>query len=90
MDFTFVENVVHGHIVAAEQLSNDATLGGQVRCLPHPAPSCLLNNLVFFLPGMGLAFVLVPWCHGRSTLGPPWAEVNVLLEQICIMPDHMI
>ncbi|XP_044539151.1 sterol-4-alpha-carboxylate 3-dehydrogenase, decarboxylating [Gracilinanus agilis] len=30
VDFTFVENVVHGHILAAEHLSSDSGLGGQV------------------------------------------------------------
>ncbi|XP_047391935.1 sterol-4-alpha-carboxylate 3-dehydrogenase, decarboxylating isoform X2 [Sciurus carolinensis] len=29
VDFTFVENVVHGHILAAEHLSRDAALGGK-------------------------------------------------------------
>lgn len=33
VDFTFVENVVHGHILAAEHLSQDAALGGKVRYL---------------------------------------------------------
>jgi len=33
VDFTFVENVVHGHILAAEHLSRDAGLGGKVRHL---------------------------------------------------------
>lgn len=37
VDFTFVENVVHGHILAAEHLSQDAALGGKVRHLLLPA-----------------------------------------------------
>jgi sterol-4alpha-carboxylate 3-dehydrogenase (decarboxylating) len=37
VDFTFVENVVHGHILAAENLSQDAALGGKVRHLLLPA-----------------------------------------------------
>lgn len=30
VDFTFVENVVHGHILAAEHLKADSPLCGQV------------------------------------------------------------
>ena len=37
VDFTFVENVVHGHILAAEHLSRDTALGGKVRHLLLPA-----------------------------------------------------
>lgn len=37
VDFTFVENVVHGHILAAERLSRDTGLGGKVRHLLPPA-----------------------------------------------------
>ena len=33
MDFTFVENVVHGHILAAEHLSQDVAISGKVRLL---------------------------------------------------------
>ncbi|KAF3812470.1 hypothetical protein GH733_019606 [Mirounga leonina] len=38
VDFTFVENVVHGHILAAEHLSQDTAVSGKVRhplLLPH-------------------------------------------------------
>lgn len=31
VDFTYVENVVHGHILAAEHLKADSPLCGQVR-----------------------------------------------------------
>lgn len=40
VDFTFVENVVHGHILAAEHLSRDTALGGKVRHLLLPASTC--------------------------------------------------
>ena len=31
MDFTYDENVVHGHILAAENLSRDSAVCGEVR-----------------------------------------------------------
>nr|XP_044996545.1 sterol-4-alpha-carboxylate 3-dehydrogenase, decarboxylating isoform X2 [Jaculus jaculus] len=38
VDFTFVENVVHGHILAAEHLSQDATLGGKAFHITNDEP----------------------------------------------------
>lgn len=34
VDFTYVENVVHGHILAAERLQKDSPLCGKVRREP--------------------------------------------------------
>lgn len=62
VDFTFVDNVVHGHILAAEHLSQDTALAGKVRHPlllalrglgpPHPAPA-RLAIFRFFLPVIG-------------------------------------
>nr|KAF6436067.1 NAD(P) dependent steroid dehydrogenase-like [Rousettus aegyptiacus] len=62
VDFTFVDNVVHGHILAAEHLSQDTALAGKVRHLllpaprglgpPHPAPA-RLAIFRFLLPVIG-------------------------------------
>ncbi|XP_049623470.1 sterol-4-alpha-carboxylate 3-dehydrogenase, decarboxylating [Suncus etruscus] len=38
VDFTFVENVVHGHILAAERLSQDTALGGQAFHITNDEP----------------------------------------------------
>ncbi|XP_055964701.1 sterol-4-alpha-carboxylate 3-dehydrogenase, decarboxylating [Sorex fumeus] len=38
VDFTFVENVVHGHILAAERLSQDVTLGGKAYHITNDEP----------------------------------------------------
>ena len=34
VDFTYVENVVHGHILAAEHLQKDSKICGKVRTRP--------------------------------------------------------
>lgn len=39
MDFTFVENVVHGHILAAERLKPDSPLCGKVSENKEPTSS---------------------------------------------------
>lgn len=46
VDFTFVENVVHGHILAAEQLSQDTALGGKVRRLLLRAGQRLARHIL--------------------------------------------
>ena len=46
VDFTFVENVVHGHILAAEHLSQDMALGGKVRRLLLPAWQWLTHHIL--------------------------------------------
>ncbi|KAM8752368.1 sterol-4-alpha-carboxylate 3-dehydrogenase, decarboxylating isoform 2-T2 [Rhynchonycteris naso] len=38
VDFTFVENVVHGHILAAERLSQDTALGGKAFHITNDEP----------------------------------------------------
>lgn len=38
VDFTFVENVVHGHILAAEQLTRDSALGGKAFHITNDEP----------------------------------------------------
>lgn len=38
VDFTFVENVVHGHILAAEHLSQDTALGGKAFHITNDEP----------------------------------------------------
>ncbi|KAF6091139.1 NAD(P) dependent steroid dehydrogenase-like [Phyllostomus discolor] len=38
VDFTFVENVVHGHILAAEHLSQDMALGGKAFHITNDEP----------------------------------------------------
>ncbi|KFO32203.1 Sterol-4-alpha-carboxylate 3-dehydrogenase, decarboxylating [Fukomys damarensis] len=40
VDFTFVENVVHGHILAAEHLSRDTALSGKASITSRPSTTC--------------------------------------------------
>lgn len=46
VDFTFVDNVVHGHILAAEHLSQDTALAGKVRHLLLPALQGLARHIL--------------------------------------------
>ncbi|XP_037367701.1 sterol-4-alpha-carboxylate 3-dehydrogenase, decarboxylating [Talpa occidentalis] len=57
VDFTFVDNVVHGHILAAEHLSRDSSLGGKAFHITNDDPipfwtflSCILRGLNYEAP----------------------------------------
>ncbi|XP_042336513.1 sterol-4-alpha-carboxylate 3-dehydrogenase, decarboxylating [Sceloporus undulatus] len=57
VDFTFVENVVHGHILAAEQLQTDSPLCGKAFHITNDEPipfwefmSCILTGLGYDAP----------------------------------------
>nr|XP_055123871.1 sterol-4-alpha-carboxylate 3-dehydrogenase, decarboxylating isoform X1 [Symphalangus syndactylus] len=52
VDFTFVENVVHGHILAAEQLSRDSTLGGKAFHITNDEPIPFWTFLSRILTGL--------------------------------------
>lgn len=83
MDFTFVENVVHGHILAAEHLSQDTALGGKVRHLflsawqwlacpfAHLQISSLCDWMHWYIPSV----ILYP---GKPALRSRWLEVMAL------------
>ena len=60
VDFTFVENVVHGHILAAEHLSRDTALGGKVMHLLPPTQQWLAL-LPLCVPVMPSAGTLLLW-----------------------------
>lgn len=44
VDFTYVENVVHGHILAAERMTRQSSICGKV-CL-----SCSIHDIMYFSP----------------------------------------
>ncbi|XP_074248430.1 sterol-4-alpha-carboxylate 3-dehydrogenase, decarboxylating isoform X3 [Saimiri boliviensis] len=52
VDFTFVDNVVHGHILAAEQLSRDTTLGGKAFHITNDEPIPFWTFLSRILTGL--------------------------------------
>lgn len=52
VDFTFVENVVHGHILAAEHLSRDAALGGKAFHITNDEPIPFWTFLSRILTGL--------------------------------------
>nr|XP_012644295.1 sterol-4-alpha-carboxylate 3-dehydrogenase, decarboxylating isoform X2 [Microcebus murinus] len=52
VDFTFVENVVHGHILAAEHLSRDTTLGGKAFHITNDEPIPFWTFLSRILTGL--------------------------------------
>ncbi|KAF7468423.1 sterol-4-alpha-carboxylate 3-dehydrogenase, decarboxylating isoform X2 [Marmota monax] len=52
VDFTFVENVVHGHILAAEHLSQDAALGGKAFHITNDEPIPFWTFLSRILTGL--------------------------------------
>ncbi|KAB1253599.1 Sterol-4-alpha-carboxylate 3-dehydrogenase; decarboxylating [Camelus dromedarius] len=52
VDFTFVENVVHGHILAAEHLSQDTALGGRAIHITNDEPIPFWAFLTRILTGL--------------------------------------
>ncbi|KAM7225324.1 hypothetical protein CapIbe_023301 [Capra ibex] len=52
VDFTFVENVVHGHILAAEHLSRDTALGGKAFHITNDEPIPFWTFLSRILTGL--------------------------------------
>lgn len=52
VDFTFVENVAHGHILAAKCLSQDVTLGGQAFHITNDEPIPFWTFLSRILAGL--------------------------------------
>lgn len=52
VDFTFVENVVHGHILAAEHLSQDTALGGKAFHITNDEPIPFWTFLSRILTGL--------------------------------------
>lgn len=52
VDFTFVENVVHGHILAAEHLSRDVTMGGKAFHITNDEPIPFWTFLSRILTGL--------------------------------------
>lgn len=52
VDFTFVENVVHGHILAAERLSRDTGLGGKAFHITNDEPVPFWTFLSRILTGL--------------------------------------
>ncbi|XP_007121337.1 sterol-4-alpha-carboxylate 3-dehydrogenase, decarboxylating isoform X1 [Physeter macrocephalus] len=52
VDFTFVENVVHGHILAAEHLSRDTALGGKAFHITNDEPVPFWTFLSRILTGL--------------------------------------
>ncbi|XP_076418769.1 sterol-4-alpha-carboxylate 3-dehydrogenase, decarboxylating isoform X3 [Peromyscus maniculatus bairdii] len=52
VDFTFVENVVHGHILAAEHLSQDPALGGKAFHITNDEPIPFWTFLSRILTGL--------------------------------------
>ncbi|XP_016069577.1 PREDICTED: sterol-4-alpha-carboxylate 3-dehydrogenase, decarboxylating isoform X2 [Miniopterus natalensis] len=52
VDFTFVENVVHGHILAAEHLSQDTALGGKAFHITNDEPVPFWTFLSRILTGL--------------------------------------
>lgn len=52
VDFTFVENVVHGHILAAEKLSLDSSLGGKAFHITNDEPIPFWTFLSRILRGL--------------------------------------
>ncbi|ELV10939.1 sterol-4-alpha-carboxylate 3-dehydrogenase, decarboxylating [Tupaia chinensis] len=52
VDFTFVENVVHGHILAAEHLSRDPALGGKAFHITNDEPIPFSTFLSRILTGL--------------------------------------
>ncbi|KAM4818847.1 sterol-4-alpha-carboxylate 3-dehydrogenase, decarboxylating [Thomomys bottae] len=52
VDFTFVENVVHGHILAAEHLSHNSALGGKAFHITNDEPIPFWTFLSRILTGL--------------------------------------
>ncbi|XP_062331980.1 sterol-4-alpha-carboxylate 3-dehydrogenase, decarboxylating [Osmerus eperlanus] len=55
VDFTYVENVVHGHILAAEGLSPDSTLCGKAYHITNDEPVRFWDFMSEVLVGLGYA-----------------------------------
>ncbi|XP_077002314.1 sterol-4-alpha-carboxylate 3-dehydrogenase, decarboxylating [Tamandua tetradactyla] len=68
VDFTFVENVVHGHILAAEQLTHDAAVCGKAFHITNDEPvpfwmflSRILTGLNYEAPKYHIPYWLAYW-----------------------------
>ncbi|XP_026135629.1 sterol-4-alpha-carboxylate 3-dehydrogenase, decarboxylating-like isoform X2 [Carassius auratus] len=88
VDFTFVENVVHGHILAAEHLKADSPLCGQAYHITNDEPvrfwdfmSQILEGLGYSAPRYHLPYTLV---YGIALL--LWLMTVLLRPLIQIKP----
>ncbi|XP_071507221.1 sterol-4-alpha-carboxylate 3-dehydrogenase, decarboxylating-like [Diadema antillarum] len=88
VDFTFVENVVHGHILAAEKLQSDpAAIGGKAFFITNDEPVPFWSVLTRILVGLGydapkyhlpymLIYIIALLVHFFCMLLKPFVTIN--------------